>query len=329
LLYRGSVNGRKTIGVLGIGSTNLYSGLGDPVAGTLRAVERQPTRAHDLERQVVGIVDRLVEAENIGTVTIACAGLVSGTEIQKFDTPGGELIERVPIGDSIEDVHGVDVYLENDCTASTLAEWFYGAGREYDSIVHLTFGTGIGCGAVERGRLLRGETDQAGEVGLLPIVSDGDLESAGVTGAWEAYCSGRGIPQYTAQFLGETEDETDLDQPTTAKAVFEAASNGDMVAQNALEQVGKYNAAGLGAVANAYNPGLITVGGGVVLNNRDWFHDSVVQRFGEYCFVDQPDIEITSLEDQIGLYGALAIGRTEGRNVVRGTESEVATQVQD
>ncbi|WP_436935051.1 ROK family protein [Halovenus marina] len=323
------MNGRKTIGVLGIGSTNLYSGLGDPVAGTLRAVERQPTRAHDLDSQAVEIVDRLIEENgDLETVCIACAGLVSDTEIRKFDTPDGEIIERVPIGDSIEKTHGIDVCLENDCTASTLAEWFYGAGREYDSIVHLTFGTGIGCGVVERGRLLRGETDQAGEVGLLPVVSDGDLESAGVTGAWEAYCSGRGIPNYAAQLLGQ-EDETDLDQPTTAKAVFEAAANGDTVAQNALEQVGKYNAAGLGAVANAYNPGLITVGGGVALNNCEWFQESVLPHFEEYCFVDQPAIEMTTLEDQIGLYGALAIGRNADKNAVRGTESEVVKQVQD
>jgi glucokinase len=323
------VNGRDLIGVLGIGSTNLYSGLGDPVAGTLRAVEHQPTRAHDLDSQAVEIVDRLIEENgDLETVSIACAGLVSDTEIRKFDTPDGEIIEQVPVGNSIGEAHDIDVRLANDCTASTLAEWFYGAGRDYNSIVHLTFGTGIGCGVVERGRLLRGETDQAGEVGLLPVVSDGDLESAGVTGAWEAYCSGRGIPNYAAQLLGQ-EDETDLDQPTTAKAVFEAAASGDAGAQNALEQVGTYNAAGLGAVANAYNPGLITVGGGVVLNNRDWFHDSVFQQFEEYCFVDQPTVQITPLEDQIGLYGALAIGRAANKNAARDSESEVVKQVQD
>jgi hypothetical protein len=67
----------------------------------------------------------------------------------------------------------------------------------------------------------------------------------------------------------------------------------------------------------------------VVLNNRDWFYDSVVQRFEEYCFVDQPAVQITPLEDQIGLYGALAIGRVADRNAVRGTESEPPKQVQD
>ena len=72
----------------------------------------------------------------------------------------------------------------------------YGAGREYRSVAHVTFGTGIGGGLVEDGQVLRGEDGYAAEIGLLPVCATGELSSFGVRGAWEAYCSGRGIPQF-------------------------------------------------------------------------------------------------------------------------------------
>jgi hypothetical protein len=55
----------------------------------------------------------------------------------------------------------------------------------------------------------------------------------------------------------------------------------------------------------------------------------VLAQFEEYCFVEKPRVEITSLEDQIGLYGALAVGRSAMTSGVAHEESEQMKQVQD
>ena len=81
----------------------------------------------------------------------------------------------------------------------------YGAGREYRSVAHVTFGTGIGGGFVENGRVLRGEDGYAAEIGLLPVCATGELSSFGVRGAWEAYCSGPGDSLVVGSLVREEE----------------------------------------------------------------------------------------------------------------------------
>ena len=97
---------------------------------------------------------------------------------------------------------------------------------------------------------------------------------------------------------------TDVDE-LTAKDVFAAAASGDPVAHDAIDRIGRLNAAGIGALANVYNPGLITVGGGVALNNRDTILDGIRRHLDDYCYVQTPDLQVTELGDYIGLYGAL------------------------
>ena len=300
----------RHVAAFGIGSTNFRYVVGTPSAGFRTRVHTEPTDAANLESQIVRTVDRL-DRETIGgldAVSIAVTGLVdheTGT-ITAFDTADGETIHDVPIADAVQGRFGLPVAVENDCTASAIGEYAFGAGQGYRSVVHVTFGTGIG-GVVENGDALRGETGCAAEVGLIPVCADGDRESFGVRGAWEAYCSGRGMPGYVRSLVAEADRESVLagEDGWSAKAVFEAAAGGDEVACDALDRLGRLNAAGIGALANVYNPGLITVGGGVALNNRDAILDGIRRHLDDYCYVQTPDIQVTELGDYIGLYGAL------------------------
>ncbi|MFC7237611.1 ROK family protein [Saliphagus sp. GCM10025317] len=307
------------IAVFGIGSTNFRSVLGSPSEGFFDEVATEPTRPYELETQTLEALERLAAKADgdLDAVGIATAGLVddAGT-VFSFDTPGGETVPQVRLGERIEASFGLPTAVANDCTASALGEYAFGAGADgdYRTVAHVTFGTGIGGGVVEDGHLLRGEHGHAGEVGLLPIVADGDLESCGVRGAWEAYCSGRGIGQYVRSLLAEESRETTLDHETvTAEAVFEAVDAGDQVAEDYLDRIGRLNAAGLGGVCNAHDPGLVTVGGGVALNNAEVLLEAIEAHLDDYLFVERPALEVTPLGDFIGLYGSLALADQNGR----------------
>lgn len=297
----------ETIALFGIGSTNLRSALGSPEAGLRGDVRVERTRIDSLVSQVHGRLEALRErAGAIDAVSIACAGLIDGGTIREIDTPDDEVVREVPLGPTIEAEFSVPVRIENDCTAGALAEWVYGAGRGHDSVVHLTMGTGIGAGVVERGHVLRGAAGQAAEVGLLPI-GPADRSSSGVPGAWEAYCSGRGIAGFVTDLLADESRETVLEPADlTSRDVFEAAAAGDRVADDYLDRIGRYNAAGIGAVVNAYNPGLITVGGGVGEANFEEIVERARPRIAEFALPEVPPIRRTELGDAIGLYGALA-----------------------
>ena len=295
---------------------------------------------------------RFDDPTSIDAVSISCAGLIDATTgiVREIDTPDGSVVRDVPLGPIVADAHAVPVHLENDCTAAALAEWTYGAGRTADCVVHVTIGTGIGAGVVDRGHVIRGAHGHAAEVGLFPIAPT-DRKSTGVDGAWEAYCSGRGIASYVSDRLKDETRETalfdresiagpdspfDPDSPSdpdspfdpdsstgsgilTAKEVFAAVAAGDAVANEYLDQIARYNAAGFGTIVNAYNPDLITVGGGVGLSNFETLYERMAPHIERFSLPEVPTIETTTLGDEIGLYGALApfAGETDARQAAR------------
>lgn len=262
--------------------------------------------------QLEDIVERIVEnaVGPIHHIAVSTTGLVDAERgvIREFDTADGETIHEIPVGATLEEAFGLPVTLENDCTIAALGEATFGAGKDFETVVHVTFGTGIGAGVVADEQPLRGERGYAAEVGLIPVIADGELSSTGVRGAWEAYCSGRGIPGFTQHLLSTHDQPSKLrgQESITARDVFAAAEAGDEFAQSCLDRVARYNAAGLGAIVNTYDPGIITLGGSVALENAEWMLNGIQEYADEYMLADPPTIQLTSLGSDIELYGATA-----------------------
>ena len=301
------------VAAFGIGSTN-FRYAAATTDGTVRVGPRvEPTRPTELAAQVTAAVTGLREETDrpVDGVSVTTPGLVDDDAgvVRSFDTPDGETIDRIELGPRLESELGLGLVLANDCNASALGEWHFGVRTDESCVVHLTVGTGIGGGVVEDGRLLRGESGQAGEFGLLPVAPDSGMGSCGVTGAWEAVCSGRGIPRYVSRRLAETDAETRLDPDADLSAPDVFAARDDPFVADCLDRIARYNAAGVGAVCNAVNPGLVTLGGGVALNHGEWVREGIESRLAEFCFVDPPAVRTTGLGDDVGLYGALATYR--------------------
>ncbi|MCU4926441.1 ROK family protein [Halobacteria archaeon AArc-dxtr1] len=306
------------VATFGIGSTNFRGAVATPAGEFLTDVHVEPTRPQALQTQLCEAVATLRAQAPVDAVAITLPGLVDPDAgvVREFDTPTGEVLDALDLRRPLVDRFDVPVFVANDCSASALGEWHFGARDEYETLAHLTFGTGIGGGVVEDGRLLRGESGQAGEFGLLPVAMETGLASTGVTGAWEACCSGRGIPQYVTHRFRDADarPETTLaaaieDGTLSAPDVFAAADDGDGFAQTCLDRIDRYNAAGIGALCNAYEPGRITLGGGVLLGNAERVLAGIEAHLDEFCFVDRPSICRTPLGDDIGLYGALGVAR--------------------
>ena len=99
-----------------------------------------------------------------------------------------------------------------------------------------------------------------------------------------------------------------------ATDVFAVAAAGDRVARDSLDRIGQFNAAGIGALATAYTPGLVTIGGGVALHNQEVLLAGIRRYLDAYCSVPTTELRVTELGEYIGLYGALgefAAGRVE------------------
>ncbi|MEZ5845371.1 MAG: ROK family transcriptional regulator [Geminicoccaceae bacterium] len=95
----------------------------------------------------------------------------------------------VDIGKHLQDVTGLPSFIETDTAAAALDEQFHGYGTELEDYYYLFFGYGLGGTMVRRGEVLRGHWGNAGEIGHLPVVPDGELCSCGNRGCLELYVS--------------------------------------------------------------------------------------------------------------------------------------------
>lgn len=158
--------------------------------------------------------------------------------------------------------------LENDANACALAEWRFGAGRGSKNMIFLTFGTGMGAGLILDGRLYRGTSGMAGEIGHVRMERFGPC-GYGKAGSFEGFCSGGGIRQIgqtvareklqTGQTVGFCQSADDLDR-ITAKSIAEAATGGDADAIRVYEICGEKLGQGLSVLIDVLNPEKIVIG---------------------------------------------------------------------
>ncbi len=175
--------------------------------------------------------------------------------------------DRFPIRDTLEKKWGRPVSLNNDAELGALGEWAAGAGRGESNLAYIKVGTGIGCGLLLEGKIYRGITGSAGEIGHLTIDENGPLCACGNRGCLEAFAGGRAIAQQALESITRNQ-RTQLasfqsDGAITARQVATAARQGDLVAQKILSQAGSHIGIAIAGLVNLFNPGMVIIGGGV------------------------------------------------------------------
>jgi glucokinase len=133
-----------------------------------------------------------------GVVGVGCAGPMSAN---------GELVSPLnihvwrdfPLRERLRDALGHDVFVEGDARALALAEGVFGAAKDQASYLSMVVSTGVGGAFVIDGRLLDGDSGNAGHVGHLNVVPGGRLCSCGSYGCLEAEVSGWAIEDMTGR----------------------------------------------------------------------------------------------------------------------------------
>ena len=263
--------------------------------------------AHGLSDETLESADR-----RVGPLDLSRGGMAS---------PANLPYDFVPLVDPISSRHGVRVALVNDASAAALGERRFGAGRGCDDLVYVTLSTGIGGGAIVDGHLISGKDGNAAEIGHI-VVDPGERLPCGCGGRghWEAYCSGRGIPNLASLMAEEgfgsaQEGATGRGArtgTTDAASIFRRAAGGDGMALTVVEEVGRMNALGVANAVNMFDPSLVTIGGGVALNNQSMIVNPIRKLVPSYSINRAPEIRITPLGDNAGLLGALCLAFGEG-----------------
>lgn len=149
----------------------------------------------------------------------------------------------LPMAQLLSDKFGVPVAITNDANAAAIGEMTYGAARGLKDFIMITLGTGVGSGIVINGQLVYGHDGFAGELGhVIMKRNNGRLCGCGRTGCLEAYCSATGVARTAREFLEIRTDPSTLRnlpiEQITSKDVYDAAVNGDKLANEIFEYTG-------------------------------------------------------------------------------------------
>lgn len=176
----------------------------------------------------------------------------------------------VPIAKLIHEKFKKPCTLTNDANAAAVGEMMYGAARGMKDFIMITLGTGVGSGIVANGHLIYGHDGFAGELGHTTVIPGGRLHwGTGMHGSLEAYASATGIAITAIELLQDDPNFPSLlrqykSEEITSKHVFEAAIQGDELAQKVFEETGKILGEALANFIMFSSPEAIILFGGVI-----------------------------------------------------------------
>ncbi|MCP2597484.1 ROK family protein, partial [Candidatus Aminicenantes bacterium AC-335-G13] len=175
-------------------------------------------------------------------------------------SPHLSYLDDYPIHETISEFINVPFFINNDANLAAWGEYKIGAGKNAESMVLLTIGTGVGSGIIMGGKLWQGKCGFAGELGHIIVNPEGEECECGGRGCLETeVCSTKIVDNYI-KLKGRKEEFKKL----TSKDVFERAKAGEKEALRAFSIAGYFLGLGLASIINFLNPEKIILGGGVM-----------------------------------------------------------------
>ncbi len=262
--------------VLGIdiGGTKIAVGV-VAADGQLIEVQRVPTPvrqgAQAILQAVADLGHHLIERFVQLGGEIAAVGIGAGGQIE---FPGGRVryaTDTIPgwagteIVEELQPRFGLRVVADNDVNVLALGEHRFGAAKDYDTVLFVAVGTGVGGGLIVDGELRRGNSCSAGDFAhLLVEAHGGRICNCGQRGHLEAYAAGPAISMRYCEL-------TQREEICNLHFVAQQAEQGEQIAQQVIEDAARILGRTLIGAINLIDPQALVIGGGVMaLGDRWW-----------------------------------------------------------
>jgi glucokinase len=272
-----------------------------------------PTRQDgEIDLLIGSIVDEILRLQQeypaLQAVGFGVPGIIDPAEGVVVNLTNVKGWYRIPLRALVSSRVELVTNLENDAKAMAYAEWKYGGGQNLPNVICVTLGTGIGGGLILNGRLYRGSTKVAGEIGQTSIDYQGKDFVYGNKGALEAYVghvniSGRAKEIYAQAGKAISDEEADLRQ------LAAAANDGDPLAKQLWDDIGLKLGVGLINAIWLVNPDRIVLGGGVAKAGDLLFKPiwRTIESRCERTFWEKLEIVPATLGNDAGIIGAAAL----------------------
>lgn len=297
-----------------VGGTTIKIGLFETEGKLIHGFEI-PTRKEEAGRYVLPDIaaaiekelsDRKLEKDRVLGIGIGVPGPVldDGTVNNCVNIGWGV----VNVSEELGRLTKLPVKAGNDATVAALGESWQGGAKGYDNLALFTLGTGVGGGIIINKKAVNGSHGAGGEIGHMTVIYDETEKcNCGKTGCLEQAASATGIVRQTGKLLKNSTVPSVLRDKKnfTAKDVFDAARDGDGLAKEAVDILGKYLGIAMSHVACVSDPEIFVLGGGVSKAGRI-LTDAVEKNYRKYAFHASRDAKIVLAElgNDAGMYGA-------------------------
>ena len=286
-----SEDAQRSDGVLSIdiGGTKMAAAVVDG-SGQIQWTQRTATPADADAEELWSALRKVVESAPrelpVAACGVGCGGPMTadGEYVSPLNIPGWR---RFPLRARLAQLAGLPTWVDNDAKALALGEGWVGAAAGYSDYLSMVVSTGVGAGIVLDGRLLDGNSGNAGHIGHVIVEPDGRLCRCGALGCLEAEASGTAIAAATGR------------PPSEAGA-------------EAIERAGRLVGRAVASVANLLDLQLATVAGSVALGFGEPFFAAAQAELSARARLDFSApcrIVPSPLGELGGLIGAAAVGR--------------------
>ncbi len=256
------------------------------------------TGVADVEAAIAASLRAAGDPSRLEAVGVAAPGPLDHRRGVIHEAPNLPGFREVPLADDLRRLLGRPVFLDRDTVVAAIGEAAHGAARGVRDFVYVTISTGIGGAIVVDGRIVRGASGTAGEIGHWTVDPHGPRCGCGDSGHVEALASGSAIARaYGVDSAGE---------------VFARARSGEVRASEIVDRAGRALADLAVGLVNVLNPSRIVVGGGVALGEPAFVFDTMRSAVASRAFdIAARDVRIVpaALGDDVGLVGALVMAR--------------------
>ncbi len=287
-----------------------------PVNGGPPAVAAAMARALREACAAAGVAPSSLTAAGVGS-----PGLVdgdSGAVTSARNLPSWE--GTFDLGAALSEALQTRVLVGNDVQVATRAEFELGAGKPYESLLGVFWGTGVGGGVILRGEDWLGRGG-AGEIGHMVVKIGGERCPCGRSGCLEAY-AGRGAMEARARRQREKGKKTELfkimqerGRPRLTSSVWaRALEKGDRLAIELVDQAVAALGAGVGSAVNLLDVEAVVIGGGLGIRFGAPMAERIALAMHPHLFNDghPPAVRVAALGDLGGAIGASLLARRAG-----------------
>jgi len=273
----------KAIGV-DLGGTNVRCGLveNEKIINLLAKSINSSGTETEVLNDIFLLLDDLVsdDIEGIGIGVPSVVDVVNGIVYDVYNIPSWK---SVPIKSILENRYNKPVYVNNDANCFALGEKYFGKAKNYNNIVGLIIGTGLGAGIIINGKLYNGTNCGAGEFGMIPYKDD----------ILEHYCSG--------YFFKKKYD-------ITGEELYKLALNNDEFALNVFNEYGKNLGEAIKIILYAIDPEIIVIGGSVS-KSFNFFKNALIESISDFGYpksLEKLKIEVSDVAN-VAILGAVGL----------------------